>query len=109
MCSSDLFKINKRSSKSFFSFLPSTDRIINDAPTSNDAWVGIYPESAPDNEHGEEGDRWNWLNKIDPNNATFPEKSEGRWSIRVFSDGGFSLDSRLDFDITPKKEIWWKD
>ena len=82
---------------------------INDAPTSNDAWVGIYPESAPDNEHGEEGERWNWLNKIDPNNATFPEKSEGRWSIRVFSDGGFSLDSRLDFDITQKKEIWWKD
>ena len=32
---------------------------INDPPGSSSAWVGIYPSSAPDDEHGEEGVRWN--------------------------------------------------
>ena len=82
---------------------------INDPPASSSAWVGIYPSSAPDDEHGEEGVRWNWLNEIDVSNATFPEKSEGRWSIRVFSDSGFTTHRRLDFDILPKKERWWED
>ena len=82
---------------------------INDPPGSSSAWVGIYPSSTPDDEHGEEGVRWNWLNKIDVSNATFPEKSEGRWSIRVFSDSGFTTYRRLDFDILPKKERWWED
>ena len=82
---------------------------INDSPGSSSAWVGIYPSSAPDDEHGEEGVRWNWLNEIDVSNATFPEKSEGRWSIRVFSDSGFTTYRRLDFDILPKKERWWED
>ena len=82
---------------------------INDLPGSSSAWVGIYPSSTPDDEHGEEGVRWNWLNKIDVSNATFPEKSEGRWSIRVFSDSGFTTYRRLDFDILPKKERWWED
>ena len=82
---------------------------INDPPGSSSAWVGIYPSSAPDDEHGEEGVRWNWLNEIDVSNATFPEKSEGRWSIRVFSDSGFTTHRRLDFDILPKKERWWED
>ncbi|MFL2973223.1 MAG: fascin domain-containing protein [Candidatus Thalassarchaeaceae archaeon] len=81
---------------------------INDLPGSSSAWVGIYPSSTPDDEHGEEGVRWNWLNKIDVSNATFPEKSEGRWSIRVFSDSGFTLVGREDFDILPKKERWWE-
>ncbi len=82
---------------------------INDLPGSSSAWVGIYSSSTPDDEHGEEGVRWNWLNKIDVSNATFPEKSEGRWSIRVFSDSGFTTYRRLDFDILPKKERWWED
>jgi len=82
---------------------------INDPPGSSSAWVGIYPSSTPDDEHGEEGVRWNWLNKIDVSNATFPEKSEGRWSIRVFSDSGFTTYRRLDFDILPKKERWWEE
>ena len=82
---------------------------INDSPGSSSAWVGIYPSSAPDDEHGEEGVRWNWLNEIDVSNATFPEKSEGRWSIRVFADRGFTTYRRLDFDILPKKERWWED
>lgn len=82
---------------------------INDPPGSSSAWVGIYPSSTPDDEHGEEGVRWNWLNKIDVSNATFPEKSEGRWSIRVFSDSGFTTYRRLDFDILPKNERWWEE
>jgi len=82
---------------------------INDPPSSSSAWVGIYPSSTPDNEHGEEGVRWNWLKKIDLSNATFPEKPEGRWSIRVFSDSGLDMYGRLDFDILPKKERWWEE
>ncbi len=82
---------------------------INDHPGSSSAWVGIYPSSTPDDDYGEEGDRWNWLNKIDVSNAAFPEKSEGRWSIRVFADRGFTTHRRLDFDIIPKKERWWED
>ena len=81
---------------------------INDPPGSSSAWVGIYSSSAPDDEHGVEGARWNWLNRIDVSNAAFPEKSEGRWSIRVFSDSGFTLVGREDFDILPKKERWWE-
>ena len=73
-----------------------------------------FPDDVDDydatyDEHGEEGVRWNWLNEIDVSNATFPEKSEGRWSIRVFSDSGFTTYRRLDFDILPKKERWWED
>ena len=82
---------------------------INDPPGSSSSWVGIYPSSTPDDEHGEEGVRWHWLNDVDVNNATFPKKSVGRWSIRVFEDRGFTLDSRLDFDILPKKERWWEE
>jgi len=82
---------------------------INDPPGSSSAWVGIYPSSTPDDEHGEEGVRWNWLNRIDLSNAAFPEKSEGRWSIRVFSDSEFTTYRRLDFDILTKKERWWED
>ena len=82
---------------------------INDPPSSSSAWVGIYLSNTPDDEHGEEGVRWKWLNEVDVNNATFPEKSEGRWSIRVFADRGFTLDRRLDFDVLPKKERWWED
>ena len=34
---------------------------INNRPSSNDAWVGIYPLSASDQEHGEHNKRWKWL------------------------------------------------
>ena len=34
---------------------------INNRPSSNDAWVGIYPPNAPDQDHGEENKRWKWL------------------------------------------------
>ena len=69
---------------------------INNPPKGRDAWVGIYPASTGDQDHG---DRWRWLRDIDVNNATLPGQSAGRWSIRVFSDGGFNMIKRLDFDI----------
>ena len=81
---------------------------INNPPTSNDAWVGIYPRGGEDSDHGEEGVRWHWLRDIDVNKARFYEKSEGRWSIRVFSDSGYTLDSQDDFEILPKNDQWWK-
>ncbi|MEC7681227.1 MAG: hypothetical protein VYA23_00690 [Candidatus Thermoplasmatota archaeon] len=82
---------------------------INNPPTSNDAWVGIYPRGSEDSDHGEEGVRWHWLRDIDVNKARFLEKSEGRWSIRVFSDSGYTLDSQDDFEVIPKDDQWWKD
>ena len=82
---------------------------INNPPTSNDAWVGIYPRGSEDSDHGEEGVRWHWLRDIDVNKARFYEKSEGRWSIRVFSDSGYTLDSQDDFEVIPKDDQWWKD
>ena len=81
---------------------------INNPPTSNDAWVGIYPPGREDTDHGEEGVRWHWLRDIDVNKARFYEKSEGRWSIRVFSDSGFTLNSQDDFEILPKSDQWWE-
>ena len=82
---------------------------INNPPSSNDAWVGIYPRGSEDSDHGEEGVRWHWLRDIDVNKARFYEKSKGRWSIRVFSDSGYNLDSQDDFEIIPKDDQWWKD
>ena len=72
---------------------------INNRPSSNDAWVGIYPLSASDQEHGEHNKRWKWLRDIDVNNASLNNQSEGQWSIRVFSDGGHTLHERKDFEV----------
>ena len=69
---------------------------INDPPKGRDAWVGIYPASTGDQDHG---DRWRWLRDIDVNSATLPGQSAGKWSIRVFKDGGYKLKHRLDFEI----------
>ena len=78
---------------------------INNRPSSNDAWVGIYPANAGDHEHE---DRWRWLRDIDVNNASLPGQAKGQWSIRVFSDGGYTLHDRVDFEITDdyKTEVW---
>jgi hypothetical protein len=70
---------------------------INDPPKGGDAWVGIYPASTSDQDHG---DRWRWLRDIDVNSATLPGQSAGKWSIRVFKDGGYKLKHRLDFEIS---------
>ena len=72
---------------------------INNRPSSNDAWVGIYPPNAPDQDHGEENKRWKWLRNLDANNASFPKQAVGDWSIRVFSDGGHTLHERKDFQV----------
>ena len=72
---------------------------LNSPPNHNDAWVGIYPPNASDREHGKQGTRWHWIRDIDVNNASLPAQSEGNWSIRVFSDGGFTLHYREDFEI----------
>ena len=82
---------------------------INDVPSSNDAWVGIYHPSSSDQEIGKQKQQWEWLRDLDVNNASLPEKYEGNWSIRVFSDGGYDLHSREDFDITPASKKWWED
>ncbi len=77
--------------------------MINNRPSSNDAWVGIYPLSASDQDHGEENKRWKWLRNIDVNNASLPKQAEGDWSIRVFSDGGHTLHERKDFAVKTGK------
>ena len=74
---------------------------INDPPKGRDAWVGIYPATTGDLDHG---DRWRWLRDIDVNNVTLPGQSAGKWSIRVFKDGGYKLKDRLDFDIIETDE-----
>ena len=82
---------------------------INNPPNSNDAWVGIYQPNASDQDHGEENKRWKWLRNLDVNNASFPKQSKGNLSIRVFSDGGFSLHDRKDFVVEPKQEPFHND
>lgn len=82
---------------------------INDPPGSSSAWVGIYPFGAEDEDHGEEGERWKWLKDIDVSDASFPARRKGSVSIRVFSDGGHTLHSREDFDITPASKKWWEE
>ena len=74
---------------------------INNRPSSNDAWVGIYPPNARDQDHGAENNRWKWLQNIDVNNATFPRQAPGPQSIRVFADGGYTLHARKDFNVRP--------
>ena len=82
---------------------------INNPPRSNDAWVGIYPLSASDQDHGEHKKRWEWIRDIDVNNASIPEQPEGDWSIRVFSDGGYTLHERINFPVKEKRELFTSD
>ena len=55
---------------------------ITNPPEHNDAWVGLYPANAGDQDHG---DRWHYLRDIDVNNATLPGQEQGAWSLRLFS------------------------
>ena len=73
---------------------------INNRPSSNDAWVGIYPPNARHQDHGAENNRWKWLRNIDVNNAAFRRQSSGPQSIRVFADGGYTLHARKDFNVS---------
>ena len=73
---------------------------INNLPSSNDAWFGIYPVHISNNQdHGAQNVRWKWLRDIDVNNASFPKQAAGSYSIRVFSDGGHTLHERKDFTV----------
>ena len=78
---------------------------INNPPLGNSAWVGIYPVDAGDRDH--EG-RWRWLRDLEGDNATLPGQTKGQWSIRLFSDGGYTLHERTDFEILEgyKNEVW---
>ena len=82
---------------------------IKNPPNDKSAWVGIYPLHAQDEDHGGEGDGWRWLRDLRNNRASFPEKSEGRWSIRVFQDSGYTMVCSVEFEVHPKKERWWED
>ena len=61
--------------------------------------VGIYPPNASDRDHGAQNNRWKWLRDIDVSNASFSRGAAGPRSIRVFSDGGYTLHARKDFDV----------
>ena len=74
---------------------------LNNPPNHNDAWVGIYNPNASDQDHGAQNRRWKWLRDFDINNPSLPKQAAGRWSIRVFSDGGHTLHARKDFDVKP--------
>jgi len=72
---------------------------VNNQPSGNDAWFGLYPERATDQEHGNQQQNWMYFRDVGQNELSLPAKSAGSWSIRVFSDGGFNMIKRLDFDI----------
>ena len=72
---------------------------LNNPPLHNDAWVGIYPPNAIDQDHGAQNNRWKWLRDINVNNASFSPRAAGPRSIRVFSDGGYTLHARKNFDV----------
>jgi hypothetical protein len=73
---------------------------VNNRPSGNEAWFGLYPVHATDQEHGEQHQNWMYFRDVGQNELSLPAKSAGRWSIRVFSDGGYNQIGRLDFDIT---------
>ncbi len=81
---------------------------ITNPPQNRDAWVGLYPANANDSDH--EG-RWHYLRDIDISNATLPGQEHGPWSLRLFSDGGYTLHQRVDFELRPdsKEEVWMRE
>ncbi len=81
---------------------------ITNPPPDPRAWVGLYPSNADDRDHG---DRWRWLKDIDVNDASLPGQAKGAWSIRVFSDRGYTLLERIDFELLEddKPEVWMQD
>jgi len=76
---------------------------VNNRPSGADAWFGLYPEQANDNEHGEHHQKWMYFREVGQNEISLPAQPAGTWSIRVFSDGGFNQIGRLDFEITDHK------
>ncbi len=76
---------------------------VNNRPSGGEAWFGLYPEGATDQEHGNQHQNWMYFRDVGQNELSLPAKSAGRWSIRVFSDGGYNQIGRLDFDIVDQK------
>jgi hypothetical protein len=76
---------------------------VNNRPSGAEAWFGLYPEQANDYEHGEHHQNWKYFREVGQNEISLPAQSAGRWSIRVFSDGGFNQIGRLDFEITDNR------
>ena len=72
---------------------------LNNPPNHNEAWVGIYPAGASDHDHGAQNERWKYIRDVDANNILIPNQGDGNWSIRVFSDGGYTLVERKEFTI----------
>ena len=81
---------------------------ITNPPQHNNAWVGLYPASADDRDHG---NRWHYLRDIDVSSASLPGQEQGAWSLRLFSDGGYTLQERIDFEIraSTKEEVWMRE
>ena len=79
---------------------------LNNPPNHNlSSWVGIYPAGASDEDHGAQNQRWKYIRDIDVNNVSIPNQGEGNWSIRVFSDGGYTLVERKEFTIHSANKI----
>ena len=70
---------------------------LNDPPNHNDAWVGIYPTGASDQDHGAQNQRWKYIRDIDVNNAFLTQQPAGDWSLRVFKDGEYTVHERKRF------------
>tara|TARA_Y100001960_G_scaffold91759_1_gene98860 strand:+ start:79 stop:1356 length:1278 start_codon:yes stop_codon:yes gene_type:complete len=75
---------------------------INNRPSGNDAWVGVYRKGTRNEDHGE---NWRWLRDIDPENATLPAQPEGEYSVRLFSDGGYSMLTEEQVTITSDSNL----
>lgn len=83
-------------------------RIMN-PPSHNDAWVGLYGKGASNEEHS---NNWRWLRDVDVNDVSLPSVdslTEGEYSLRTFSDGGYNLHSSHEFEIQEKPEVWMKE
>ena len=78
---------------------------VNNRPRGNDAWFGLYPEQATDQEHGIQHQTWMYFRDVGQNELSLSAGgyAAGKWSIRVFSDGGYNQIGRLDFEITDNK------
>ena len=69
---------------------------VHNRPSSNDAWVGVYPVASNSHDHGE---RWKYLRDFGTTTPSLPAQPPGDYSIRVFSDGGYNMVAEHKFSI----------
>ena len=69
---------------------------MHNRPSSNDAWVGVYPVASSSHDHGE---RWKYLRDFGTTTPSLPPQPPGDYSIRVFSDGGYNMVAEHKFSI----------